>query len=336
MSSPRVHLPQTPAESRQWAIGAAVLVFVAMYYLMPFAYGHGFERKSLSTVAFNIADQEEDWAHCAFVPLISIFLVYLRRAYLATIPVKGSIVGLGIIIFSLGLYWIGYKAETQYIGWAAVQLLIAGIIIWYLGWRFFGAVFFPWLFLAFSWPLMFLDGWVALPLRLLMSNISYEFLNLIGLETVRQGTAILSAPDPAAGLKAGESFSVDIADPCSGIRSLFALMMLCALYGYMAMPRVWQHIIVFLCAIPLAILGNFVRILMLTFGILGFGSEFAIGPDEDHPSTYHMAAGFAVFAVAILGMLGVGRLLTWIDPGKPQDDAASGSERDEAHEEQRA
>ncbi|MEM1059848.1 MAG: exosortase/archaeosortase family protein [Verrucomicrobiota bacterium] len=318
MDISRPHLGGHPGASRQLAIGVVLLAVAFLFYVMPFAYGHGFERKTLALVLYNIADREEDWAHCLFVPAISLFLVYLRREYLSHIPIRGSVWGLGLVIFSLALYWLGYKAETQYIGFGAIQLLIAGVVIWFLGWQFFRALLFPWIFLAFAWPLVFMEGWVALPLRLVMSEVSYLFLNVIGLDTVQRGTAILSAPDAARGLAAGEYFSVDIADPCSGIRSLFALLMICALYGYVAMPRAWQHVVIFLSAIPLAILGNFVRILALTFGILAFGSEFAIGPDEDNPSTFHMAAGYAaVYGVAVVGMVLIGKLLRKIDPGPP-------------------
>ncbi len=68
-------------------------------------------------------------------------------------------------------------------------------------------------------------------------------------------------------------------DPCSGIRSLFALTMIAALYAYFAVKPMWKQFIVFACAIPLAILGNLLRILMLTFGTIAFGTEFAIGKD---------------------------------------------------------
>lgn len=326
MTTADLRLPHTAAESRKLAIWISLGTLVFLVFLMPFAYGHGFERKSLATVVYRIANELEDWQHCLYVPFIAVFLVYLRRAYLATIPIQGSVLGLGLVIFSLALYWLGYKAETQYIGFAAIQLLIAGIVIWLLGWRFFYAMIFPWLFITFAWPLVFLDGWLTLYLRIAMTDISYQFLNLIGLDAIRRGTAILSAPDFQNGIAEGQIFSVDIADPCSGIRSLFALMMLCALYGYVAMPRVWQHMLIFACSVPLAILGNFIRILLLTFGILGFGSDFAIG-SHDHPSTYHMFAGFAVFAVAIVGMIGIGRLLKMIDPGPPSPDDENGGDK---------
>jgi exosortase/archaeosortase family protein len=157
---------------------------------------------------------------------------------------------------------------------------------------------------------------------------------------VRSGTAIISAPVPQLGIRAGEQFAVDIADPCSGIRSLFALMMVSALYAYymvrtetgfriqdsgfgkkgarfplplsilQACVKHWRRWLLFACSVPLAVLGNLVRILALTFGTILFGSEFAIGKNAlTEPSFFHMAAGYLVFAVALGGMAGIGWLL---------------------------
>jgi exosortase/archaeosortase family protein len=68
--------------------------------------------------------------------------------------------------------------------------------------------------------------------------------------------------------------------------------------------------VLFLSSVPLAIIGNLLRILMLTFGIMTIGPETAIGRDSlTDPSWFHMLAGYLVFAVALGGMLGIGWLL---------------------------
>jgi exosortase/archaeosortase family protein len=141
-----------------------------------------------------------------------------------------------------------------------------------------------------------------------MCELSQGFLNLIGVDTMRVGTALVSAPDYAAGLKQGERFALDVANPCSGIRSLFALMMVSALYGHLTLEKTWQKWTMFLISPALAVAGNFARMLMLTFGTILLGSGVAIGTEEN-PTTYHMAAGFFVFVVALGGMVAVGWIL---------------------------
>ena len=71
------------------------------------------------------------------------------------------------------------------------------------------------------------------------------FLKLIGFHSIRDGTAIISAADPVAGIVSGQRYSVDVADPCSGIRSLFALTMISALVGILSFRTGWKVMILF-------------------------------------------------------------------------------------------
>jgi exosortase len=160
----------------------------------------------------------------------------------------------------------------------------------------------------FAYPFYFLDNIISFPLRGVMCELSQGFLNLIGVDTMRVGTALVSAPDYAAGLKQGERFALDVANPCSGIRSLFALMMVSALYAHLTLDKTWQKLVLFALSPALAVAGNFARMLMLTFGTILMGSGVAIGTEEN-PTTYHMAAGFFVFVVALGGMVAVGWVL---------------------------
>jgi exosortase/archaeosortase family protein len=148
-----------------------------------------------------------------------------------------------------------------------------------------------------------------------MCQLSQLFLNGIGVETLRVGTALVSAPDYAKGLAQGQKFALDVATPCSGIRSLFALMMVSALYAHLSLEKTWQKWILFLLSPALAVMGNFARMVMLTLGTILLGSAVAIGTEE-HPTTFHMAAGFFVFVVALGGMVGVSRLLQAIGSRK--------------------
>jgi len=292
-------------------------VAYALFGWFPYASGYGATRASMFQFMSWIWKNDPEWEHCWLVPLAVIGLIYYRRKELAKIPVEGSWLGLAALLGSLFVYWVGYLADNIYIGYASLLGFAGAAVLWFLGWRWLIALSFPIAFLAFMFPLPFMDNFLAFPLRIFMSNVSVAFLNLIGLSCLQQGTAIVSAPDFAAGLSAGQRFAVDVADPCSGIRSLFALMMVSALYGYIAMDKPWQKWVVFLSSIPLAVAGNFARIIMLTLGTITLGPEVAIGSIEE-PTTFHMLSGFLVFAVALGGMLGVGWLLQRLAPGSDE------------------
>jgi exosortase len=250
-----------------------------------------------------------DFSYCLFVPVIVAYLIFIHRKEIARQPIAGSNGAIGLIFVGLFLYWLGLRAEMQVAGYAAMQILLAGIILWLWGWSVFRQLLFPWAFFAFFWPLPFLDSTVAFPLRMIMSHLAFDILHIVGIPVIQNGTALVSAPDALSGLKTGERFRIDIADPCSGIRSLLALMMISALYAYLSLPKLWQQWIVFLSAIPLTVIGNLARVLILIEGSILFGSTFAVGT-FDEPSWFHEGAGFMVYGVALGLELGLGYLLT--------------------------
>lgn len=290
-----------------FGLAAAGILFL-LYGFNPYAMGYGSVQITILKFAWTLWGIGEDWQHCYFVPLAIAAMIYFERHSLPKRSLERSWAGLALTIFALFVYWVGYRADNVYIGYASFQLLTGGLILWLMGVRWAKALFIPWAFLIFLYPLTFLDNLVAFPLRLVMSEASVHFLNFIGIATIKSGTGILSAPDPLAGLRAGQKFSVDVADPCSGIRSLFALMMVSALYGYFTQKEFWKKAVIFLASIPFAVAGNLARILMLTIGTIAMGPEVAIGTLEK-PTFFHMLAGYLVFAVALLGMLLVGFLV---------------------------
>ncbi len=306
--------------NKSWILPAAIslALFVVLYGFFPYCSGYGDLKVSVFTMLYGLATTYGSWGHCLFVFPVAAGLIYWKRAELSKVPVAGTLWGLIPFVFALLLYWVGYKTNVQYFGFVSAQIFIGGLILFFLGWKFLKAILFPWTFLAFAWPFLFLDNEIAFPLRVQMSSLCYHFLNLIGLPTIQSGTALVSAPDYINNIPSGGKFQVDIADPCSGIRSLFALAMITALYGYITLPKTWQKIGLFLTAIPLAIFGNFIRILILTFGTLGFGADFAIGT-IDKPTWYHMGAGYFVYVIALGGMVLIGKILTskWFNRPSP-------------------
>ncbi len=299
------------------ALACAAVVF-GLFGWFPYASGYGATRASMFEFMSWIWRHGTEWEHCWLVPFAVGGLVFYRRKELAALPVKGSSLGLAALLGSLLVYWVGYLADNIYVGYASLLGFAGSVVLWTLGWNWLKALAFPIAFLVFMFPLPFMDNFLAFPLRTLMSSFSVAFLNLVGLPCLQSGTAIVSAPDFTAGLAAGARFAVDVADPCSGIRSLFALMMVSALYGYIAMDRPWQKWAIFLSSIPLAVAGNFARIIMLTLGTVTLGAETAIGSLEK-PTVFHMASGFLVFGVALGGMLLFGWLLQRFTPRRESD-----------------
>ena len=129
---------------------------------------------------------------------------------------------------------------------------------------------------------------------------------------MREGSTLQSAANFATGLKQGAAFTFDVSDSCSGMRSLYALMMVGVLYGYLSLKRTGPRLLLAVSTIPLAVAGNVFRLLMLAVGSIWFGQEFAVGQQVDGKqvdSAFHLLAGFMVFGVALAGMFGLATLL---------------------------
>jgi exosortase/archaeosortase family protein len=73
--------------------------------------------------------------------------------------------------------------------------------------------------------------------------------------------------------------------------------------------------------VPLVILGNLVRIIILTLGTIHFGEAFALGVN-DHPSWFHEGAGYVVYLVNFACLLGLSWVLNRMTRETPHLDAA--------------
>lgn len=292
---------------------AAAITCVALTALLlslQYSYGVGAATYSLGRYIWSNWSDNEDMGHGFLIIPAILFIIYSDRKRLRSLTPTAGWGGLCLLIIGLLIYWCGNQADITFVGLISVLVVLVGCVWWLLGWEYLKALSFPIAFLLFAIPLPGLDMMVALPLRYLMSKISVLLLKMIGIPVVLMGTGILSAPDAAQHLATGQRFAVDVANPCSGIRSLFALMMVGALFAHFTLKGAWRKWVLFLCTPPLAIAGNLARILMLTIGTVVFGSEFALGKNPlEHPSWFHMAAGYLVFIVALLGMMGVASLL---------------------------
>lgn len=239
--------------------------------------------------AANIfGNAREDMSFGWLVPVFSLYVLWSRRREILESLGSPSLLGAFLCIPLLAISLIGARGlqlrleQVAFIGlWIAIP------------WAFFGrrtaAYFvFPALYLAFTIPLStFLDV-VTINLRLLASGSALAVLRGFGADVVQQGTAIIS--------QGSNPFSIDVAEPCSGLRSLFALMALTAAYAWFNQPTWLRRGFLFALSVPLAVLGNVVRIITICLFAAWTEPDFALG-------FYHDYSGYIVFIVAILAML---------------------------------
>jgi len=275
------------------------LSLVLLLVVQPYAAGYGHFRRTVCAELF-MRWHDATWQHGALVPFIVGYLIWRRRHEVAQLPESSSRWGLVLIVLALFWYFAGFRANNFYCGYLGAMTLIAGASLWLEGAQRSRARLFAWLMLGFMWPLPFLEESIGYQMRLLMVRTTGFVLNTIGVDSLVSGTALQSMPNLEFGRKAGELFSVGIAAPCSGMRSLFALLVVGALFSYFRQRVMWRRLALFSTILPIAIVANMARILVLIFAAMAFGQQWAIGDAEKEVSAFHEFTGIGVFLVALL------------------------------------
>jgi len=240
---------------------------------------------------------QEDMAFARFVPLFSLFALWHgRRRTLGALGTP-SACGLLFALPFLALGFLGVRGMQLRLEIVAfVGLLIATPWALY-GRRAAASVLFPALYLLFCIPLAtFLDV-VTIHLRLFATGAAGFLLQLSGVDIVREGTMLAAADG---------SFAIDVADPCGGLRSIFALVSFAVAYAYLGLETWRQRFLVVALSVPLAVVGNVMRIVSVCViaksGLKGVAPGFC-----------HDVAGTLSFVVAAVLVLIVGELIarTW-------------------------
>lgn len=235
---------------------------------------------------------KRDFIHGWAVPVLFIMFVGLALPKMKQEPVKGDWAGLLGVGFAILLYIASVRTLQPRLPLIGLPFLILGSVVYIRGWGVAKHMIFP----AFFW-------WFAISvpglqqatnaLQILVTQSSYTVGTMLGMKLINSGNEIRSATDSWN--------SLNIAEGCSGIRSLMALVMISAVYAYFTQNRLWKMAALFACSLPLALVANFFRIFtILVLAEMGF-SDFAAG-------VYHDWAGLLFFfPIALTGLFFIDR-----------------------------
>jgi exosortase len=196
---------------------------------------------------------------------------------------------------------IGVMGAENFLSRTSLLILLAGLMILFQGSAFFRAVLFPWafLFLMIPIPSLILQQ-ITFPLQLLASRVATGMLELVGVPVLRQGNVIVLASMP-----------LDVAEACSGIRSLLTLLTLAIIYGYLMEKRIWVRIVLAISAVPIAVAAN-------SFRVFGTGMLVQYWDPDKAEGFFHTFEGWLIFVVALILLLFVHKLITliWRNPAE--------------------
>lgn len=236
---------------------------------------------------------DENMGHGFFVPIFAGYIAWQRRHVLAATPVRPNRWGLVLVI------WAAFQATAATLGaelfTARLSFVIAifGVVLYLGGTQFLKILLFPLTLLLFMIPIPAII-YAALTLRLqgLASQLGEVMIGWMGIPVLRAGNT-LQLP----------SQTLDIAEACSGIRSLLSLGFLSLVYAYFTDKRVWMRWALLIATIPIAIGANGIRVAVT--GLLSeINTQLAQG-------AYHEAEGYLVFVVALIALIATHRLLSF-------------------------
>lgn len=222
-------------------------------------------------------------SHGILVPFISAFLIWQKRNQLQQAPVSNSNLGIFILANTMVLYILSYAGTVVVVSRSMIVFSLIGLVLFVLGESIFSIIKFPLFYLIFMVPVpISIYKLVAFPLQLFATKISAFIIQVFSIAAYREGNMLYFAQT-----------QLEVAEACSGLRSMMAFFMLSFLFAYM-MDKNWKkRIFIIFSAIPLALFANIVRV--TGTGILAhlYGSQVARG-------FLHEFSGLAVFAFGFI------------------------------------
>jgi exosortase len=238
-------------------------------------------------------DTDRDYSHGFLVPLVSGFLIWERRKRLALLPILPSFWGIAMLGVGLIMLFIGSIGAELFLQRSSLIVVISGLVLLLLGPEFLRMLIFPIGFLFFMIPLpAIVMNTLAFPLQLFAAKTAAFCLFNFGIPVLREGNVIVLA-----------GTTLEVAEACSGIRSLQALLALGTVYAYFSERVMWKRWALVLLSIPIAIIAN-------AFRVSGTGVLAHYWGHEAAEGFYHTFSGWLIFVVAFLLLLGSGSLLS--------------------------
>ena len=240
---------------------------------------------------------DENYSHGLLIVPIALYFAWERRQALKDAASKPSMLGLAVIIGSLMVLVAGTLGAELFLMRVSIIGVAAGVALYVFGWEHLRILRFPIAFLLLMIPIPTLVfNQIAFPLQLLASRFGEWALQLLNIPVLREGNVIILA-----------NTRLEVAEACSGIRSLISLLTLGIVLGYFTDPRASVRWLIALATVPVAIAANGVR-------VAGTGvAAHYVGPDAA-TGFLHTFSGWLMFVLASALLIAIQRATAWVFP----------------------
>lgn len=264
------------------ALGAMLALSMAWLYAAPL---WGLVREWLSS---------PDASYGVVLAAVALAVVWRRRAIVArdADPRAAFAPGAATLIAGLALYLIGQLGADLFITRISFVVVVTGALWFLTGGRAVRALAAPLLFLLVAIPLPALVvNALTLPLQTVASRIGEAGLNAAGVAVFRDGN-LLELP----------SATLEVAEACSGLRSLVSLAAIGGLLAW-AQPSWPRRAAIVAASLPIAIVMNGLRIAATGLAVESWGPRVAAGG-------WHTFSGWVTFLLSLLVLAHIHRLLS--------------------------
>lgn len=236
--------------------------------------------------------KDDNYSHGFLVPIIAGYFLWQRWPELKDRLVKPD--GLGLVVTILGLLQltVAWLCTEYFTMRSSLIVLLVGMVLYWFGREVLKGMVLPLGYLLFMVPIPYIiyDA-VAFPLKLFITKVSVGFMKMIGVAVVREGNIIMLP-----------TTTLEVADACSGTRSLMSLLALAVAYAFFIQTSHLKRWVLIVSSIPIAILTNAMRVIVTGILAQWWGAKAAEG-------FFHEFAGLAVFALALALLVAEGALL---------------------------
>lgn len=249
---------------------------------------------------------DDNYSHGFFVIPLAAFFAWERREGLRQAPRRPSTLGAVLVGASLLVFVAGIFGAELFLTRVSLIGVLAGSILFIWGRDHFRILLFPVAFLLLMVPLpALIFNQIAFPLQLVASQAGESVIATAGIPVLREGNVLILP-----------SRTLEVAEACSGIRSLVSLLMLGLVLGYFTEKRTTPRVLITLAAVPIAIVANASRV-----AGTGLAAEWISPAAAD--GFFHTFSGWLMFVVAFGGLLLFQRVLASLSARRPRSRAAT-------------
>ena len=242
-------------------------------------------------------ETDDNYSHGFLIVPLAAYLIWERRDKLQALELRPTNAGLAVAIASLGVLVAGTLGAELFLTRISMLGFFGGAILFLGGRQHLRVLLFPLLFLLLMIPIpAIIFARIAFPLQLLASQFGTGVMSMAGVPVLREGNVLVLS-----------NTTLEVAEACSGIRSLISLLTLGIVLGYFTHEQPALRVIVAVATIPIAIVTNGLRVAGTGIAAYYYGPGAAEG-------FFHSFSGWLVFVSALVLLIGVQRMLSALVP----------------------